>query len=126
MSHDDLLKCIQDKDFWREFAPGLSISDAPATAMPKPRDRIRDKKLYIRLVNEGYLHVAGLGLTAPFEVMADVMERLRDSRKGRKPDQPLGSGTYEPDAYAGPNGGRGRGLHSHRDRRLYQKLGAEL
>lgn len=78
LSEDDLLHHIQDRTFWRDFAPALSISDAPAAVPPAPRAPMADKRRRIRLVNEGYLHVTDLNAEAPFAEMAQAMERLRD------------------------------------------------
>lgn len=78
ISEDDLLHHIEDRAFWHDFAPALSISDTAAAVPPAPRATMADKRRRIRLVNEGYLHVTDLNAEAPFAEMAQAMERLRD------------------------------------------------
>jgi hypothetical protein len=72
-----LLDQIQDIDYWRAFAPTLSISNAPADTAPLPRDPETDATNRARFIDEGYLLVRDLGWTPPFEDMIDVMVRLK-------------------------------------------------
>lgn len=78
ISPEKLIECIQDEDFWREFAPSLTVSDAPGKTLPAPREHAVDMKLRTRLVHEGYLHIKNSIETSKLPKMADAMERLRD------------------------------------------------
>lgn len=78
MEDDRLIELVQTPEFWREFEPGLSISDLPGTIPPIERKPKREERRRERLVEEGYAHVTDMDFDEPFELMAATMERIRD------------------------------------------------
>jgi hypothetical protein len=65
----------QSAEFWRRLAPELTISDAqPARQVARDVDRGRADRM--RLVNDGFLHLKGHGLDAPFDRIATALERI--------------------------------------------------
>lgn len=73
---ETLVEKIQTKAFWAEFAPGLSISDAPKATQPLPRNAERDAAFRARLIEEGYLRISDIDWRPPVADMARAMMDL--------------------------------------------------
>lgn len=73
---ETLVSKLQDRAFWAQFAPSLSLGDAPATTPPLPRPQETDRARRSRLIEEGYLRVPDMGWQPPLTDMARTMIRL--------------------------------------------------
>jgi hypothetical protein len=71
---------IEDKDFWRAFAPELTIGEAPVKTKPVERNKARDAKLRRRLISEGYLCLTDMDWEFQSANMAKAMITMKRNK----------------------------------------------
>jgi hypothetical protein len=72
-----LVHLAKNAEFWRSFAPKLSISDAPKHVTPLMHDAQTAEDRRSRYREEGYLCFDGLEWKNPLREMAGTMRKLR-------------------------------------------------
>jgi hypothetical protein len=69
----------QSAEFWRRLAPGLTISDTlPSRVIERSEAAVRQDRE--RLSTEGYVHMDQPGIVAPYDAIANAMERIEQAR----------------------------------------------